>query len=106
MPSIKFVEADGREREIDAETGTSLMQVAVDNLVAGMLADCGGSCSCATCHCYIQDDYLDRLTPPDTLELEMLRCAVDPKANSRLSCQIDVTDQLDGMVVHLPESQV
>lgn len=105
MPLIKFVEADGQEHEIDAEEGISLMQVAVDNFVGGIVADCGGSCSCATCHCYVQEEYLDRLTPPDTLEQEMLQCAVDPKANSRLSCQIDVSDELDGMVVHLPESQ-
>ena len=105
MPLIKFIEADGQEHEIDAEPGISLMQVAVDNAVAGILGDCGGGCSCATCHCYIQDEFLDWLTPPDTLELEMLQCAVDPKANSRLSCQIDVSDELDGMVVHLPESQ-
>jgi len=81
------------------------METAVDNGVSGVVADCGGACSCATCHVYIDPDWVARLPEPGESEQELLEFAVDLKDNSRLSCQIEVTEEMDGMVVHTPESQ-
>ena len=105
MPSITFVDHDGQSIEIFAQTGDSLMDAATFNGVTGVVAECGGACSCATCHVYIDPDWYAKLPQPDDSEKEMLEFAIDPGNNSRLSCQIDITDELEGMVVHTPQSQ-
>lgn len=105
MPQITFVEHDGTENKLDVESGYSLMQAAVDNMVEGIVAECGGACSCATCHCYIDESWLDKVGTPDATEEEMIEFAIERKENSRLSCQVQVTEDLDGLIVHLPESQ-
>ena len=105
MPQIIFISHDGREQEVDAAAGTSVMQAAVDNYVDGILADCAGACSCATCHCYIDAPWSEKLPSPDPMELQMIDCAVDPQPSSRLSCQLELTDALDGLIVRLPARQ-
>jgi 2Fe-2S ferredoxin len=82
------------------------MHAATDNGVAGILADCGGACSCATCHCYVGEDWTARTGAADEVEAQMLEFVLDPQPNSRLSCQITVSDELDGLVVRLPKSQI
>lgn len=106
MPHLTIIEWSGKEHHLEAETGQSVMQTALDALVPGIMADCGGSCSCATCHCYVDEAWVPRLPPPEAAERDMLECALDPLANSRLSCQLRVTAQSDGLVVRLPRSQV
>ena len=106
MPTIYFVHPDGTRKTVDLPTGTNLMQVIVTNNV-GVVAECGGSAMCATCHVYIEESQLGRLPPVDFVEDEMLgSTASERMPNSRLSCQIEITDDLDGLVVFLPERQV
>lgn len=105
MPKITYITHDGTATEVEATVGSTVMQTAVDNFIDGILAECGGACSCATCHCYIDETWQEKVGEANPLEKEMLDFAVEPKENSRLSCQIDVTEELDGLVVHLPESQ-
>ncbi|NIB38514.1 (2Fe-2S)-binding protein [Pseudomaricurvus alkylphenolicus] len=105
MPLVKFVEADGREYDIDIAEGDSVMQGAVDNMVEGILAECGGACSCATCHCYVDEAWQQKIAGADEMEEEMLDAVMDQRPNSRLSCQIQVTADMDGLVIRLPESQ-
>lgn len=106
MPRVTIIEFNGTEHHIDAPDGTTVMQAAVNAMVPGILADCGGACSCATCHCYVDDTWFARLPEPESTEREMLECALEPRDNSRLSCQIRVTPQSDGLVVRLPQTQV
>jgi len=107
MPKVTFIHDDGQEESVEVSVGTSLMMAATQNSVEGIEAECGGCCMCATCHVYVEEAFLDKLTPPDELEQEMLEeTAAEAKSNSRLSCQIPVTDALDGLVVRLPERQV
>jgi 2Fe-2S ferredoxin len=106
MPAVTFISHDGTEQEVHVTAGTSVMHAAVDNNVRGILADCGGACSCATCHCYVDDAWLAKVNQADEVEQQMLEFVIDPLPNSRLSCQIEVTDELDGLVVKLPESQI
>ncbi len=107
MPIITFIQHDGAEHPIEATEGSSLMQAAVDQSVPGILGDCGGNCACATCHAYIEPSWQPRLEAASADESMMLSCAAEPpRDNSRLLCQIVVNDQLDGMVVHLPENQL
>lgn len=105
MTTVIFVEANGNRREIDAADGTNLMQVAIDNGVDSILGECGGSCSCATCHGFVDDAWFETVGPANDIEKDMLEGAIDPKHTSRLCCQIEVTPELDGVVIHLPESQ-
>lgn len=104
MARVKYI-AGGAENVIELENGSNLMQGAVNNLIDGIVAECGGGCSCATCHVYIDERWLDKVEAPSDMELEMIGCVPKPKTNSRLSCQIVVTEELDGLVVHVPESQ-
>jgi len=106
MPKITFIQPDGSAVEIDARSGESLMEAAIDNDVAGIVAECGGACSCATCHVYVDPEWAARLPAPDALEDGMLDCVLDRKDSSRLSCQIRVEDALDGMRVSVPEEQL
>jgi len=106
LVAITFIEENGTEHHIDAPSGTSVMQAAVDNMVPGILADCGGACACATCHCYIEGEWYEKAGEPDGVEKPMLEFAIDPKETSRLSCQITVSEELEGLVIHLPASQL
>ena len=106
MYKLTIIEFNGKEHHLEADDGKSVMQAAVDAMVPGIMADCGGSCSCATCHCYVDEDWAVRLPPAESAERDMLECALDPRDNSRLSCQLRMTPQSDGLVVRLPKSQV
>ena len=106
MPKIKFITFDDKEYEVDAECGISLMENAVDHQVPGIDADCGGCCSCATCHVFVDDAWSARVGQPDGMEEDMLAVNQDRSESSRLSCQITVTDELDGLVVRIPEFQM
>ena len=105
MPTIVFIEHDGKEHDVQAEAGRSVMQAAVENAVPGIVADCGGSCSCGTCHGFIDPAWLARIPPAGTAESALLEGLLELKPNSRLTCQIAVTVDIDGMVVRLPKSQ-
>lgn len=105
MPKIKYIEADGREYEIEVPADKTVMQGAVENMVDGIVAECGGCCSCATCHCYVDETWVDKVGEAGDMEKEMLEMVEGVRDNSRLSCQLNVTEALDGLVVHLPESQ-
>jgi len=105
MPKIIFIDYQGNQSEVEANVGNSLMEAAVDNDVAGIDADCGGACACATCHVYIDDQWMDKVGKPDDLETDMLDVAEGVQENSRLTCQIEISDELDGLVVTTPESQ-
>jgi ferredoxin, 2Fe-2S len=105
MPTITFIEFNGTEHVVDAEPGRSLMQAAVDNGVPGIVADCGGCCSCGTCHCYVDDHAGSGIPAPESAEQSMLEGLLDPAENSRLACQITVTANMTGLTVRLPASQ-
>lgn len=105
MVNITFIEHDGNEHKVEVKTGDSLMQAAISNGVPGIDADCGGSCSCATCHVYVQEDWMDKVGEVNPTEEAMLSLSTDRQENSRLSCQISVTEELDGLVVSTPEFQ-
>ncbi len=106
MPKITLIEHNGDSHTIEAETGKSLMQNALDNAVPGIDADCGGACACGTCHVFVAADWLASTGEADAMEEAMLGMRPDRNEFSRLSCQIEVSDQLDGMVVQLPEFQM
>jgi ferredoxin, 2Fe-2S len=105
MPQITFVDNKGGEQVIDTRAGISLMEVATKNGVPGIDADCGGACACATCHVFIDLDWQAKMPPKQDMEEAMLDFALDLSDESRLSCQILVTDALDGLVVKIPSSQ-
>lgn len=105
MPKAIFIDHLGQRTEVDAPLGRSLMQVALDNGVGGILGDCGGACSCATCHAYVDEPWLGRLDPKSETEVFMLEAAVDVRDDSRLSCQIRMSPTLDGIVLRLPAEQ-
>ena len=105
MPKITFIEHSGAEHVVDADVGLSVMEAAVRNSVPGIDADCGGACACATCHVYVDAAWADKVGKPEAMEESMLDFAYEPKENSRLSCQITVRAELDGLVVRLPEFQ-
>ena len=106
MPKITFIEHNGTEHQVDAEVGLSVMRAAIDNLVPGIDADCGGECSCATCHVYVDPTWMDKVGQPGDREESMLDLNPEREPTSRLSCQIPVTEQLDGLVVKVPEFQM
>jgi len=106
MTRVTYIEPDGTPREIDASPGTTVMEAAIDNNVEGIVAECGGACSCATCHVYVDPEWVDRLSPPDPQEDGMLDCVIDRQPNSRLSCQIQLRDELDGLLVRVPDAQI
>jgi len=105
MPNITFILPDDNTLTVVANEGDSLMQTAVDNGIEQISADCGGCCSCATCHCYIDNAWAEKLAPADDMEKDLLLNAIDnAQENSRLSCQIFLTPEHDGLVVQVPES--
>lgn len=105
MPRITFIEHDGTQYEIDAPVGKSLMQVAIDNAVRGIVADCGGCCTCATCHGYVDPAFAEAMPEKSEDEEMMLEGALEVLDNSRLTCQLFVTEEMEGLIVRLPESQ-
>lgn len=105
MAKIIFTDHAGTKREVEAKAGTSIMEAAVQNMVPEIDADCGGACACATCHIYVADAWLSKLKEKDDMEESMLDFADNVQDNSRLSCQILINDELDGIEVSTPESQ-
>ncbi|MEM7195740.1 MAG: 2Fe-2S iron-sulfur cluster-binding protein [Pseudomonadota bacterium] len=105
MPVVNFNLADGSVINADAESGESVMRVAKRHNIDVILAECGGACSCATCHVHVEESWLDKLPEMDELQEDMLEFAEGVDHTSRLSCQISVTDDLDGLTVNVPESQ-
>ncbi len=107
MPTINFILQDGNRRSIDVKRGTSVMEAAIRHNIRGIDGECGGSCSCATCHVYVQEEFLPLLTPADDIEDELLDVTASPRQpNSRLGCQISMADELDGLVVRIPDRQI
>ncbi|HAW78061.1 MAG TPA: (2Fe-2S)-binding protein [Alteromonas australica] len=105
MPNVTFILPDESEVTVEALAGDSLMQTAVDNGIEEITADCGGGCSCATCHCFITPAWQGKVSPADDMEQALLETAIeDVQPNSRLSCQITLDDSLDGLVVKVPQS--
>jgi len=105
MPKITYIEHNGTEHVVDAEVGMTVMEAAIKNKVPGIEAECGGACSCATCHVYVEDAWRKVVGEPEEMEEDMLDFAFDVRESSRLSCQIRVTDELEGLVVRVPEKQ-
>ena len=101
MPLVTYISHDGSSYEIEVPVGTSVMQGAVDNMIDGIVGECGGSCSCATCHCYVDEAWIGKLKAPYGMEKDMLECVLEPRPNSRLSCQIRLKDEVDGLVVRI-----
>ena len=106
MPRITYIEFDGESTVLEVPAGHSIMEAAVDNGVTGVVGECGGCCSCATCHVYIDPEWSERLGFASPMESDMLEMVDDLRSNSRLGSQIDMTDELDGIVVRLPEFQI
>ena len=106
MPTAVFIDHAGATYQVEAPLNKSLMQIALDNCVPGILGDCGGSCSCATCHGYVDQPWVAQLPACSETEVFMLEGVPDLRDNSRLCCQIRMSPQLDGVVVHLPQEQV
>ena len=105
MPRIIFIEPGGSEKSVHAEVGQSVMEVAVQHGVRGIDADCGGACSCATCHGYVDEAWRHRVQEADSVELDMLDFAYQRSDGSRLTCQITVSNDMEGLLIRLPESQ-
>ena len=105
MPKITYITSDGATYPVDAETGSTVMEAAIRNLVPGIEAECGGACACATCHVHVDENWTDVVGRPQPMEEDMLDFAFDVRPTSRLSCQIKVTDELDGLIVRVPERQ-
>jgi len=106
MAFVTYVQSSGAEHKVEVPAGNSVMQGAVNNMIEGIVAECGGGLACATCHCYIDDAWVERVGPPSEAEEQMLdSTSAERKPSSRLSCQVAVSEALDGLVVHLPESQ-
>ena len=106
MPTITLIEYNGQDHTIEAESGKSLMQNALDNMVPGIDADCGGACACGTCHCFVEEAWAETTGEADPMEEAMLGMRPDRAETSRLGCQIEVTDAMNGMIVRLPEYQM
>ena len=106
MTKIRYVEHNGKEYEIDVANGLSVMEGAIQNDIPGIDADCGGGMACATCHVYVKEDWFNKLPKKTEGEDDMLDQAYEPSSISRLSCQITVSDELNGLIVHLPEKQI
>ena len=107
MAKITYIEHNGTKHEVDVPTGLTVMEGARDNNIPGIEADCGGACACSTCHVYVEPEWVEKLPPRDPMEEDMLDFAWEPDPQrSRLTCQLKVTDDLDGLVVQMPEKQI
>ena len=105
MAKITYKDYQGSSKTIEVKNGLSVMEGAVQNDIPGIDADCGGSMACATCHVYIEEKWLDKLPKAEDAEVDMIDMAYEPKKNSRLSCQVIVSDELDGLTVNIPSKQ-
>ena len=105
MTKITYIEHNGKNHIVDVENGLTVMEGAVQNDIPGIDADCGGGMACATCHVYVDENWMQKLPQKDDGEEDMLDMAFEPNKNSRLSCQIIVSDELDGLVVNIPSKQ-
>ena len=105
MPKITYIEHSGKSHVVDVPNELSVMEGAVQNNIPGITADCGGACACATCHVYVDEKWFDKLKKKDEAEQDMLDMAFEPNKFSRLSCQISVSDELDGLAVKIPSKQ-
>jgi 2Fe-2S ferredoxin len=105
MPKIIFIMRDGARHEVDVDNGYSVMEAAINNNIEGIVAECGGACACATCHSYVDEAWLDKVPPMDDMEDSMLDAAYERRDNSRLTCQIEVNDNLDGLVIHVADNE-
>ena len=105
MPKIIFTDSTGTARTVEAENGSTVMETAIRNNIPGIEAECGGACACATCHVYVDEAWREKVGGPSPMEEDMLDFGYEVKASSRLSCQIKVTPDLDGLVVRTPERQ-
>ena len=105
MPKITYIDQKGESKTIDVENGLTVMEGAIQNNIPGIDADCGGSMACATCHVYVEDSWLNKIPQAEDAENDMIDMAYNPKKNSRLSCQIIVSEELDGLIVTTPEKQ-
>src|SRR5215469_8387694 len=105
MVKINFIDVGGTARSVDGEVGSTVMETAIKHGVPGIEAECGGACACSTCHVYIDEQWRDRVGGPSPMEEDMLDFAFEVQPNSRLSCQIKVADELDGLTVRTPERQ-
>ncbi len=107
MAEITYIEHNGTEHVVDVPNGLTVMEGARDNAIPGIEADCGGACACSTCHVYVHPDWTGKLPPIEAMEEDMLEFAHEPDpARSRLTCQLKVTDELNGLVVQMPERQI
>lgn len=106
MPKVVFVLNDGNTRTVETHIGETVMDAALDNMIPGVKAQCGGGITCSTCHCYVHEDWLHRLPEPVPDEKTMLEYVWQPLKNSRLCCQIVLTEEMDGIVVHVPKKQL
>jgi 2Fe-2S ferredoxin len=106
MPTITFIEHDGTEHAIDAPVGRTVMQAAVDKLIPGILGQCGGDCTCGTCHCYVASEWSGKIAPASEGEKAMLEYTLGVAPTSRLSCQLVISEQMNGIVLRLPQSQL
>ena len=106
MPKVTYVSPDGNQQEVIVPVGNSVMEGAIDNMIDGIVAECGGACTCATCHVYVDQEWLEKVGEPGEFERDLLEMVIDPEQNSRLSCQIKMNPELDGLVVHLPKAQI
>ena len=105
MPKITCIEPSGEKKTVEGEVGSTVMEAAIKNLVPGIEAECGGACACATCHVYVDEAWIEKTGKAEPMEEDMLDFAFDVRPTSRLSCQIKVTEELDGLVVETPERQ-
>jgi 2Fe-2S ferredoxin len=106
MTRVTYIEHNGTEHAVDVPEGTSVMQGAIDNHIEGIVGECGGGMACATCHCYVDDAWVDKVGLASEPEHDMLEfSASETRPSSRLSCQIAISNELDGLVIHLPEAQ-
>jgi 2Fe-2S ferredoxin len=105
MTKVTFIDASGVSRQVEAQVGSTMMETALRNSVPGIEAECGGACACATCHVYVADEWTEKVGKPSQMEEDMLDFAADVRPNSRLSCQIKVTEALDGLVLTTPAKQ-
>ncbi|ANG64418.1 (2Fe-2S)-binding protein [Marinobacterium aestuarii] len=105
MPTLTLVEHNGTEHQVTGEIGQSVMQAAMFASVPGIQGDCGGACSCATCHAYVDDQWQAQVAEAEGAEADMLEYASERRASSRLTCQLVISEALEGLVLHLPESQ-
>ncbi len=106
MAKITYIDYSGNSRTVDVKNGLTVMEGAVQNDIPGIDADCGGGMACATCHVYVKEEWFNKLSKPEEGEKDMLDVAYEPKKNSRLSCQITVSDEIDGLVITTPEKQI